>query len=176
MQAHPLSIGSRYKRTWTLAGAIASFLTVTPVVALGQPEAGFDMFTGVAAGDPGTVAVAPFVNISAEPSDDWIGTGIAETLSADFERLDRVAVIAREAFLDELRATGVDPRRRAARAARDAGRRLGAAWLVEGTYQRVGDRMRITARLVETETGAVAAGARARGGRRYLLAPGRDRE
>ena len=164
MHAHPLSIGSRYKRTWTLAGAIASFLTAVPVAALGQPEAGFDVFTGVTAGDPGTVAVAPFVNISADPSDDWIGTGIAETLSADFERLDRVAVIAREALLEELRATGVDPRPAGgAVAARAAGRRLGAAWLVEGAYQRLGDRMRITARLVETETGAVASGARADG-------------
>ena len=40
-------------------------------------------------------------------------------------------------------------------AAIDAARRLGARWLVGGGYQRVGDRMRITARIVDVETAEV---------------------
>ncbi|MYK89793.1 MAG: hypothetical protein F4018_16455, partial [Acidobacteria bacterium] len=40
--------------------------------------------------EPGAVAVVAFENISATPSDDWLGDGIAETLSADLEGLDRV--------------------------------------------------------------------------------------
>lgn len=32
------------------------------------------------------MAIAPFANISAAPSDDWIGAGIAETIPADLER------------------------------------------------------------------------------------------
>ena len=167
MRAHPLPIGSRYKRTWTLAGVVASFLTAMPVVAFGQPEAGFDGLAGVTAGDPDTVAIVPFANISAQPSDDWIGSGIAETLSAEFERLATLRVIRRGALDAELRATGIDlPAAggdESARAAYEAGRRLGAAWLVEGAYQRLGDRMRITARLIETATGAVAAGSKADG-------------
>ena len=167
MRAHPLPIGSRYKRTWTLAGVVASFLTAMPVVAFGQPEAGFDGLAGVTDGDPDTVAIVPFANISAQPSDDWIGSGIAETLSAEFERLATLRVIRRGALDAELRATGIDlPAAggdESARAALEAGRRLGAAWLVEGAYQRLGDRMRITARLIETATGAVAAGSKADG-------------
>ena len=167
MQAHPLPIGSRCKRTWTLAGGIAALLTAMPVLALGQTEAGFDRFTGVTAGGTDTVAIVPFANISAEPSDDWIGAGIAETLSADFERLDTVRVIGRGTLDAGLRASGIDLSaaggEESARAAHEAGRRLGAAWLVEGAYQRVGDRMRITARLIETATGAVAAGSKADG-------------
>ena len=116
---------------------------------------------------PATVAVAPFVNISAGAADDWIGAGIAETVSADFERLDRISVVGRDALVDEMAAAasgrtgtgGGD----AERAAREASRRLGATWVVTGGYQRLGDRMRITARLVDTATGAVAAGVKADG-------------
>ncbi len=116
---------------------------------------------------PATVAVAPFVNISAGAADDWIGAGIAETVSADFERLDRISVVGRDALVDEMAAAasgrtgtgGGD----AERAAREASRRLGATWVVTGGYQRLGDRMRITARLVDTATGAVASGVKVDG-------------
>ena len=42
------------------------------------------------------------------------------------------------------------------RGALDAYRRLGVAWLVDGTLQRVGERLRITTRVVEVSTGAIA--------------------
>ena len=116
---------------------------------------------------PATVAVAPFVNISAGAADDWIGAGIAETVSADFERLDAISVVGRDALVDEMAAAAVDPPWAgggdAERATRDAGLRLGAAWVVTGGYQRLGDRMRITARLVDTATGAVASGVKVDG-------------
>ena len=112
------------------------------------------------------VAVVPFVNISAAPADDWIGTGIAETLSADLERLDGVSVVGREALDAAVRAidAGSPPPGTAdGRALREAGRRQGAAWLVTGGYQRLGAQVRVTARLVDTGTGAVAAGVKADG-------------
>ena len=120
------------------------------------------------------VAVVPFVNISAAPADDWIGTGIAETLSADLERLDGVSVVGREALDAAVRAIGAgspppgtaDGRR----ALREAGRRQGAGWLVTGGYQRLGAQVRITARLVDTGTGAVAAGVKADGAAGELFA------
>ena len=112
------------------------------------------------------VAVVPFVNISAAPADDWIGTGIAETLSADLERLDGVSVVGREALDAAVRAidAGSPPPGTAdGRALREAGRWQGAGWLVTGGYQRLGAQVRITARLVDTGTGAVAAGVKADG-------------
>ncbi len=74
-----------------------------------------------------TVAVAPFVNLSAQPSDDWIGAGIADTVASDLERLG-MAVVVGEAS---------------------------ARWLVEGAYQRIGEQFRITVRLIDVDTGAV---------------------
>ena len=116
---------------------------------------------------PGAVAVVPFENISATPGDDWIGAGIAETLSADLERLDAVSVVGREGLAAEARALGAGMASSAAgdaeRWMREVSRRRGAAWLVTGGYQRLGARVRITARLVDTETGTLVAGAKADG-------------
>ncbi len=148
-----------------LVGLIACLLVGAPGVSRAQPGA----HSAVAAPDrnaprPGGVAVAPFLNISAEPADDWMGTGIAETVSADLERLDGVWVVAREALRGEMAGAAFDPRDDdAERTARAASRRRGAAWLVTGGYQRLGDRMRITARVVDTATGAVAAGVKVDG-------------
>ena len=40
------------------------------------------MSTALVAQSTDTVTVTPFVNLSAQPSDDWIGAGIAETVAA----------------------------------------------------------------------------------------------
>ena len=156
MQIHFTGVGGRRAALRILVGLTAGLVTAVPLLSLGQPVSRFSAATAV--------AVAPFVNISAAPSDDWIGAGIAETVSADLERLDEVSVVGRETLADEISAAGLDAGTRdAEHIVREASRRLGAAWLVTGGYQRLGDQMRITARLVDTGTGVVAAGVRVDG-------------
>ncbi len=115
---------------------------------------------GTAANDDGdrasvdSVVVVPFSNISQDAADDWIGDGIAETVAADLESLGDLAVVSRESVasaLGEEAPASLDPSA-AARFAGDAG----ARWVVTGGYQRVGQRIRITARLVDARSGAVA--------------------
>jgi len=107
----------------------------------------------------GAVAVLPFVNISQDAADDWLGDGIVETVVADLEAQHRFTVIAQEQV-------------RAALAGRSAqlaqlttiddasviplGRELGARWVVTGGYQHQGAQLRITARMVDVTTGVVA--------------------
>ena len=136
MRIDPSTKESRTQWIRTLAGVIVGFLAALPAVALGQTGPGSGTSTAVTATEPGSVAIASFENISANPADDWIGAGIAETLSAEFARLDVVSVV---------------------------GQRLDARWFLTGAYQRVGERMRITARVTDTKTGAVAASAKADG-------------
>ena len=95
------------------------------------------------------VLIVPFANLSRQAADAWIGRGIAETVSSDLRGLG-------------VRVVGDDARTRDAGDGRDwndealaAGRGLGARWLVAGGYQRVGDLLRITARLVDVATGEV---------------------
>ncbi|MYN65429.1 MAG: hypothetical protein F4X11_10425, partial [Acidobacteria bacterium] len=168
-----MRITARHAAPWALAGLVALPVAAIPAASLAQP-APDPAALAQASPRHGALAVAPFFNISAEAADDWIGTGIAETVSADLERLDEVSVVGREALLDEISAAGVDPgwtgTADAERVVREASRRLGAAWLVAGGYQRMGDRMRITARLVDTGSGAVAAGVKVDGAFEDLFA------
>ena len=103
-----------------------------------------------------TVAVVPFANISGQPDDDWIGTGIAETVtSADLEQFPELSVVAPEALLAVLSRDGRDvPLALSDEAlARDLAHDLGVSWIVAGGFQRVGNQVRITARIVNVETG-----------------------
>ena len=96
-----------------------------------------------------------FTNITREPADEWIGSGIAETVSADLKNVQGLTVIGRERVFDALR--NLERRRRPQddRFAIEIGRGLGARWIVSGAYQRLGESIRITARFVEVATGAV---------------------
>ena len=87
-------------------------------------------------------AVLSFINISSDPADDWIGTGIAESLASDLNRAGIAAARAETASVPRATEVGLG----APQAILETGRTLGASWLITGAYQRIGDRLRITAR------------------------------
>jgi serine/threonine protein kinase/tetratricopeptide (TPR) repeat protein len=103
-----------------------------------------------------SIAVITFANITREPSDEWIGSGIAETVSNDLKNVQGLTVIGRERVFDALR--NLDPGEEQSQDDRfgiEIGRGLGARWIVSGAYQRLGQMIRITARFVDVATGAV---------------------
>lgn len=100
------------------------------------------------------VAVMTFSNITREPADDWIGTGIAETVSTDLKNIHNLSVIGRARVYDALRNLSSGAQVNDALAI-DVGRRLGASWVVTGGYQRLGPMIRITANFVDITTGEV---------------------
>src|SRR6185369_16969132 len=101
------------------------------------------------------LAVIDFRNISANAEDDWLGTGISETLTADLEGFEGVTVVPR-GRVSELARTlerqggehGEPPWVR-------AGRELGARWVLTGSFQRAADAVRVTAQLFDTATAHV---------------------
>ncbi|MBA2257353.1 MAG: protein kinase, partial [Acidobacteria bacterium] len=99
-----------------------------------------------------SVAVMTFANITREPADDWIGTGIAETVSSDLKNVHGLTVIGRARVYDALRNLSSDAHLNDSLAI-DIGRRLGATWVVVGGYQRLGGMVRITANFVDVTTG-----------------------
>jgi adenylate cyclase len=92
-----------------------------------------------------TVAVLPFENLSAEPSDGFLATGIAESVLHRLAAVKSLSVIARTSSFT-FRGRDMD--------ARDIGRKLNARYLVEGSVQRAGDRLRVTAQLLDASSGS----------------------
>ncbi len=101
-------------------------------------------------------AVMSFNNITKKPDDDWIGSGIAETVTADLKKIEGLTVIGRERMYEVLRrlSLGNDVEIDETMAA-SIGREVGVRWMICGGYQRIEEMLRITARLVDVETGEV---------------------
>lgn len=95
--------------------------------------------------DKPSIAVLPFDNMSGEPDQDYLADGIVEAITAALSHIRSFFVIARNStFTYKGHPTNV----------RDIGRELGVAYLLEGSVQKAGNRIRITVQLIETEGGA----------------------
>ncbi|MBR0937043.1 adenylate/guanylate cyclase domain-containing protein [Bradyrhizobium jicamae] len=100
---------------------------------------------GPALPDKPSIVVLPFDNMSAEDGQDYLADGIVEAITAALSCIRSFFVIARSsAFTYKGRKTD----------AREIGRELGVAYLLEGSVQKIGNRLRIIVQLIETEAGA----------------------
>ena len=104
---------------------------------------------------PPSVAVIRFRNLTGRSEDDWLGTGIAETIAADLKMIPGITVISRERVHEVRRKIGADDMDDGSFAA-DLGREVASRWVVSGAHQRQGEAVRVTARVIETASGQVA--------------------
>ena len=94
-----------------------------------------------------TVAVLPFDNMSGDPEQDHFADGMAEDIITELARMPWFYVLARNTtFTYKGRAVDI----------KQAGRELGAAYVLEGSVRKAGNRLRITAQLIDTASGAHA--------------------
>jgi adenylate cyclase len=94
--------------------------------------------------DKPSIVVLPFDNMSGDPEQEYFADGVVEALTAALSRIRAFFVIARNsAFAYKGRAVNV----------REISRELGVAYVLEGSVQRAGNRVRITVQLVETAGG-----------------------
>ena len=116
------------------------------------------------------IAVLAFTNITGNAEDNWLGTGIMETVTADLKGIPGLTVIGCERICEvEKRLTGQASRGTTELATR-LGREVGARRVVTGGFQGVGDVMRITARVTDVESGEVVATVKVDGSRLDLFA------
>jgi len=99
---------------------------------------------GPGAPEDKSIAVLPFTDMSPEGDQEYFGDGIAEELINALVRLDGLHVAARTSTF-ALKGQGED--------VREIGRKLGVATVLEGSIRKSGNRLRITAQLVEVERG-----------------------
>jgi TolB-like protein/tetratricopeptide (TPR) repeat protein/DNA-binding winged helix-turn-helix (wHTH) protein len=91
-----------------------------------------------------SIAVLPFLNLSGDPALDYISDGLSEELTHTFTRLEGVRVAARTSAF-QFRGKNED--------VRTIGERLGVAAVLEGSVRVEGDKIRVTAQLVDAGTG-----------------------
>jgi DNA-binding winged helix-turn-helix (wHTH) protein/TolB-like protein/Flp pilus assembly protein TadD len=103
-----------------------------------------------------SVAVLDFTNVSGDRDVGWLATGIAETVTNDLTAFRVLRVVDRVRVAEAVRRTDG--------ALTSVARELGVSLAVVGSFQRSGDRLRITARLMDVASGATMADAKVDGG------------
>ena len=116
--------------------AIADLLasTVPPATPISQPVVAPRL----------SIVVLPFTNLSADPEQQYFADGITEDLTTDLSQIDGSFVISRNTAFT-YREKPVDTKQ--------IGRELGVRYVMEGSVQRSGSRVRVTAQLIDAETG-----------------------
>jgi TolB-like protein/predicted Ser/Thr protein kinase len=118
------------------------------------PPVGFGQAAASARPQGRSVAVLAFANLTGNPADDWLGQGMAESLTADFAKVRGLRSISREQIFDVQRSAGtLTGRMEDERQSIELGRRLGATWVVAGAVQRMGERVRVTAQTIAVDEG-----------------------
>lgn len=95
--------------------------------------------------DRPSIAVLAFANMSSDPEQDYFADGIVEDILTLLSRESWLFVIARNSSF-AYRGRAVDMKQ--------IGRELGVRYVVEGSVRKAGNRVRVTAQLIEAETGA----------------------
>jgi TolB-like protein/class 3 adenylate cyclase len=91
-----------------------------------------------------SIVVLPFVNIGGDPEQDYFVDGVTDSLTTDLSRISGSFVIARNtAFTFKGKAFDV----------KQLGRELNVRYVLEGSMQRSGNRLRVNVQLIDTETG-----------------------
>ena len=99
----------------------------------------------VGAGDKPSIAVLPFQNMSADAEQEFFADGITEDIITALSKIPELFVIARNStFVYKGQAVNIP----------QVGRELGVRYVLEGSVRRAGQRLRITAQLIDAKDGS----------------------
>lgn len=143
------------KKKWKKAGFVLScaFLLLMATAAFwnfySKPELSTDTVVSETPDFPElafkkSIAVLPFVNIAGDPGEDYLSDGITEQIITALSKAPRLLVIARSSVFT-YKGKPVEVQK--------VGKELGVSYVLEGSVQRSGDRLRITAQLIDARTG-----------------------
>ena len=110
-----------------------------------EPTAGAPASEPLALPDRPSIAVLPFDNLSGQPEETYFSDGITEDIITGLARFRSLFVIARNSSF-AFRGKTLD--------LTEIGRKLGVSFILEGSVRRAGQRVRITAQLIEAASGA----------------------
>src|ERR671912_2060415 len=148
--ARPLSLACTdlgQQEVKNIEGGIRAF----SVCSMGQPAPAEPTKLPTKPSERPSVAVLPFANLSGDGAEGYFSDGITDEIITGLARFRSLFVIARSSSF-----AFCDPSLNLA----DVGRQLGVSDLVQGSVRRAGERLRITAQLVEAGTGGDPLGER----------------
>jgi TolB-like protein len=130
----------RFSKRWrvglALVGAVALLLV------LGAGKVRRLLFARSRAFEIRSIAVLPLENLSNDPGQDYFGEGITETLTTNLAQMGTIRVISRTSAM---RFQGLQGK------VAEIGRQLNVEAIVEGSVMREGDRVRVTAQLIDAQ-------------------------
>jgi adenylate cyclase len=88
--------------------------------------------------------VLPFTNMSGDPEQEYFGDGIVEDIITELSRFSSLLVVARNSSF-QWKGKSED--------VREVGRQLGVRYVLEGSVRKAGDRIRVSAQLIDAENG-----------------------
>jgi adenylate cyclase len=118
-----------------------------------EPVKIYDLIPAEEAGEPKSVeaptglraiAVLPFHNMSADPENEYFSDGMTEEILTRLSKIRELKVASRSTVF-RYKGKGIDPR--------DVGRELGVGAVLEGSVRKLGNRVRITAQLINAVDG-----------------------
>ena len=135
------SLSNRLVRRW---GMIAVLVLIAALIVWGWAGMRRQEKTATQPSpDLASLVVLPLRNLSGDPNQDYVADGITESLMSALAQTPGLLVLDRNS-VSGYQGNTVDPKR--------IGRELRAQYLLDGSFQRTGDHLRVSARLVETGT------------------------
>jgi adenylate cyclase len=130
-----------FRVEWTAEDLLAHSIAPGAAAALTEPA------PALTVPDKPSIAVLPFQNISGDPEQEYFVDGLVEDIITALSRFKSLFVIARNSsFAYKVKSPDI----------RQVGRELGVRYVLEGSVRKAGSRLRITAQLIDTASGAHA--------------------
>ncbi len=148
--AAPRANGSHARRFFAIAGAVVALAGLIlwaswpRITGLALDAAGLTLPQNPPLPDKPSIVVLPFENMSGDPDQEYFSDGLSEDLTTQLSLNPDLFVIARNsAFTYKGRAVNVD----------QIGRELGVRYVLEGSVRKAGERIRVTAQLIDASSG-----------------------
>jgi eukaryotic-like serine/threonine-protein kinase len=141
LRADLIRVQGEIGRRWRRRAALAAVPLLALLVGLGWKLGWFR--PGLRIGPIQSIAVLPLANFSGDPQQEYLADGVTEELITDLAKIASLKVISRTSAMHYKGTNETLPQ---------IGRELNVDAVVEGSVQRVGERMKVTVQLIRTST------------------------
>ena len=138
------AVAQRDTRRWWIVGVAAAALALIGTGGLFWRGTSNPAGGAATNGDAKSVAALPFTNLGGSESDEYFTDGMTDSLITDLSKVEGLVVLARTAVF-RYKNQNADPQ--------TVGRELGARYVLQGSVQREGARVRVNAQLVDASSG-----------------------